>query len=102
RLPTSMRRLSDRTRERHDGSAVSVRRSRAQAWSVLVVWECQLRHRECLARRLLTFLGNIRVRPMLAGRMEEVDAYNDRGRKIRQPRRGAQTFNEPEPGKDLG
>jgi len=29
------------------------------------------------------------------GRLEEVDAYNDRGRKIRQPR-GAQTFNEPD------
>ena len=29
------------------------------------------------------------------GRLEEVDAYNDRGRKIRQPRR-ARTFNEAE------
>ena len=30
-----------------------------------------------------------------AGRLEEVDAYNDRGRKIRRPRR-ARTFNEAE------
>jgi len=36
-----------------------------------------------------------------AGRLEEVDADNDRGRKIRQPR-PAQTFNEPEPDKELG
>ena len=38
----------------------------------------------------------IHPRPPRLGRAEEVDAYNDRGRKIRQPR-GAQTFNEREP-----
>jgi len=34
------------------------------------------------------------IRPR-AGRLEEVDAYNDRGRKIRHPRR-PQRLNEPD------
>jgi len=43
----------------------------------------------------------IHPRPPRVGGPERVDAYEDRGRKIRQPRQ-AQTFNEPEPDKELG
>jgi DNA mismatch endonuclease (patch repair protein) len=35
----------------------TMRQLRSAGWSVLVIWECQMRDREKLARRLATFLS---------------------------------------------
>lgn len=37
--------------------AENAARLRAMGWDILIIWECEVRKREELTRRLLTFLG---------------------------------------------